>query len=162
MTSSRHSSRPALPKGSPSDTRNRRCLARKPIPACHCPSQCPQCGVRMPNLIFFPPVIRRPARWLMIFSVPLMVAWCIGFFLFSPVHLLAAGNWVVILFMAFLYLGPGLLLVLAAMALRRERHASCDKCGYTLLVEAPNMLGWIDSTFDIPGTAKGSRRDTDP
>ena len=73
-------------------------------------------------------------------SIPLMVIWSVGFFLYSPVYVLAAGSAAAVLFTAVLCLGPGVLLALGGIALPRVRHAKCDRCAYSVPVRGPNMF----------------------
>jgi hypothetical protein len=114
----------------------------KPIPAYEYPPECPECGARMPSILFVQPVARPAAKAMIVASIPLMAVWAVGFFLFSPVHVLAGGHWAAVLLTALLYLGPGVLLALGGMALPRTRRAKCRKCDYSILVEGPNMFRW--------------------
>jgi hypothetical protein len=105
------------------------------------PELCPECGRKMPGLGFFPPRATKPAKVLFVASAPLMAVWAVGFFLFSPVLVLAAGGWPEIIFTAFVYLGPGFGLALWGMYLSRVRRAKCDQCDYVVEVRGPNMFG---------------------
>jgi hypothetical protein len=95
----------------------------------------------MPGIGHFLPVSQKKSKVLYWASVPLMLVWVVGFYLFSPFYLLAAGNWAAVLFTVLLCLGPGVLPALLGMWFPRVRHAECDNCGYSVDVRAPNVFG---------------------
>jgi len=95
----------------------------------------------MPAPVFFTPQSRTRSKVLYWLSVPLMAAWAIGWYLYSPFYFMAAGDWPVIVLTGLVNLGPGLLLVLLGMYLSKVRHAECDHCDYRVDVRAPNGFG---------------------